>query len=447
MSTTAESILASAQNFVDRAQAPEYELGHHSEWVFVTYTVPRPGETKWEVGRKSHLHAANLSNMKLAGDFVAKHLMSAELRATLTAGFKLFNSDVTETQLQNFLRDTFVHGHFRALTIDRKAYIKLVEDAVITQWGKARWDQAKSEHRQPFRLAESIASWLEQTLTWAYSLHAYTKGALPEVNAEIETYCSSTDSILHTPEGGPLMPIKLIRDIQLQNIKAQDVKSAGRKLLMVNGSAGCVGEPEGLTVQDANGKARNVSDLERGGGVFGDPCHSCTTQEEDVVRTLPVSLVFFVQFGLGEFVQAITTKGAVCQFMYQARFAPANGTVLALDTGDTTVAITAAVDQTKTPTDYEAQKAAYTMVYEVIARVAAVKKVTTIIGGAFGIGVFGGSPKAQAEGLQAALIRHSAPDGHPLEYVYAYFVTDSKGQANYDIVQRTLFPPVQPIPE
>lgn len=121
-----EQALADAQTFIKISQSSEYQI----QFPYSTYTICRPGEMKNEPGRQNFRHTVNQDNRMTVIDFVQKHQLDV-------------NADPEEV------------------------FLPRLKDSLIADFGLEKFHTAENNHRQKWRIIEGIASFINQTLTWA----------------------------------------------------------------------------------------------------------------------------------------------------------------------------------------------------------------------------------------------------------------------------------------
>lgn len=306
---TFEHGLCSLLAFYKSAQDPSLAIG--DTFPYGTHTVAKPGETKNEPGRRHHKNSANQKNVQQAQEWVKKH----------------------------------------SLVITSDGFIAKVKDALLRDFGQEALTQAEETHRQKFRLVEGIAAYIAECCDWGHHLvKMMTTRNLDEVAGFPKMWDQRENFVIPAAyfKGGKL---NLTSGVAVKNEKAQD-HAIGKVVIQVNASAG------------------SSDQLEAGGGVFGDPCYSLTTQEENLYRTFPFELKIFVRFFLGTYSEAVTPirslggqstdclpKEVISRFTYHPQFAPGQGRCLALPVEDITYIFSAANDNTKVPMSEEQQEA------------------------------------------------------------------------------------------
>lgn len=181
-----------------------------------------------------------------------------------------------------------------------------------------------------------------------------------------------------------------------------------------------------------NASGGSEDKLENGGRVFSDPFYSLTTQEEDIYLTFPFAVQFFVQFVLDKYVSASLEKENIERFVYREHYAPKTGRCLVLKNSNYVYFFSATNDNTKILMDeyrhFELNLKVFCCAFEV----AISHHVSSIITGAFGLGVF------RADAIVEAVRKfHNPSCPVSLDLIMAYYIrnpADSIAQNNYDII-------------
>lgn len=390
--TIFQQAINNAQTLIETSQSNEYLI----DFPYSTFTIPRPGERQNEPGRQNFRHTLNNQNRQIVTDFVQKHQLD-------------FNAD------------------------PEKVFLPKLKECLIADFGKEKFNEAENNHRQKWRLVESIGSFINQTMTWAIDLIDFVNNP-SEINKErILELIANIDSVVISPdnETGEMVAnetgeiVANINQPEVCNRKSQDVLDQFRNqnhtvMQMINASAG----------SDAN--------LEAGGGTFGDPVHSLTAQEEDLYRTFPFHIKFFVQFILSRYVDAITSQGKVSRFVYLDKYAPKDGKCLILQNGKQFYLFSAANDNTKVQMTNDQQTTLFKKVFNTAFNVMIKKKIDTFIAGAFGIGIFKGNANSLAEAVSYVHKKYSdSQSNQKCNVMFAYYIRNPKdetGIANFNIL-------------
>ena len=376
--------ISDINDFIRDANSDNYVV----DFPYGTYTKARPGETKNEPGRNAAPHAANHLNRQIIQDFVTKYKLD-------------YTAD------------------------PEKLFLPSLKKALIDEFGIAAFENAEANHRQKWRLIDGIGSFINQTLTWGVLLNTFYNNL--EEQARLLDLCRNINNVVVMFD--PTKPrlndqhIK-INKVEVRNVKSQDVSSqlitTQKVLTMINASAG------------------SEDKLENGGGVFGDPFYSLTTQEEDLYRTFPFAVQIFVQFVLGKYMSVSLAKENVERFMYREQYAPSNGRCLVLDNGNNSYFFSAANDNTKLPMDETQQFELNSKVFSCAVDVARTREISTIIAGAFGLGVFKGSANSLGVAIMDALGKfHDNSAAESLDFVLAYYIrnpNDTDAKRNFEIL-------------
>jgi hypothetical protein len=200
---------------------------------------------------------------------------------------------------------------------------------------------------------------------------------------------------------------------QLVNRMSQDVT----KDILAN-------PPDGEVLVGINASAGVLTDLEAGGGGFGDPFYSCTTQEESRFRSMSFVAQLFVQFVLCRYVEAELVKERVARFAYLEDYAPRDGTSFTLQLDCEHYSFAAANDNTKKPLTEEQQtELARKYFRNLYGYLMDHPSLVGCVIGAWGIGMFAGSVSALVKGMEAALTPQHSDSTHSLPTItMAYWI-------------------------
>ena len=388
---TFEKGLEALRSFLDAAKAPSNVIG--DGFPYGTYTIPRPGETKAEPGRRHHKNCANPENIKQARAWVKKH----------------------------------------NLDFDDEKYLDKVKTSLILDFGPEAFQQAEETHRQKFRLVEGIASYVAECCDWGHRLVTCDLTILTESllalwktrHEMVIDCCQYKSGELNSASG-----------VSVVNRKAQDLASAV--------------SPVDKVIVQVNASAGTCDNLDEGGGVFGDPCYSFTTQEESLYRTFPFEVKIFAQFFLGTYSEAQTSKEVISRFTYYPEVAPGNGRCLAIPVKNLVYFFSAANDNSKTPLIEAAQERLAFAVVSNIFGYAEKHHISNVILGAWGLGVFKGNASCLGNAIAEVIEMFSSHDSEALTVntSIGYYIRNPKDQdgiSNFNVLAKKFgCPPYTP---
>lgn len=342
-----------------------------ADFPFGTYQKCRPGEFKNEFGRQSPLAAVNSHNIEVVKTFVSKHRLNLDFASTEPAKF-----------------------------------IAEVKAALINDYTEPVINEHKSKHRQEFRFFEGIASYIEMSMVWGAKLLEFRSHPDHTTISGLRMLLSQVDNcVLENVES----TVRFQLDKRVVNSTSQAVSKdvlsidGSEVLIMLNASAGC------------------ISALEDGGGAFGDPFYSLTTQEENRFRSFPFYVQLFVQFFLAEYVETEVEKEHIKRFVYLDNFSPKNGKCLVLKSGREHILFSAAYDNSKLQRSEDDQTELARRVFRNAFLYASKNNINRIVAGAFGIGVFRGSTQALIMGVDLAT-QGSTFECQPVRMTMAYLI-------------------------
>lgn len=139
---------------------------------------------------------------------------------------------------------------------------------------------------------------------------------------------------------------------------------------------------------------------------------------------------------------ASLAKENVERFVYRDNYAPNNGRCLVLENGNQLYFFSAANDNTKIPMDETQQFELNSRVFRCAFDVAISRKVSTIIAGAFGLGVFKGSAHALGAAIMDATAKiYDRSSSQALDFIMAYYIrnpNDADVIRNFEIMSGML---------
>lgn len=344
-----------AAAFIIRAQADEHVL----EFPFGTYTRDTD---KHEHGRWAPINCFNAMNRTTIAGFLTR---------VREAGHEL-----------NLQSD----GH--SLTKQMKTVMEAMFDASVLE-------QHLATHRAPFRYYEGLAA------TILYCTHTVPEimkfhGTSDIINMNYANIIDDGTGQFPYTVADPCEFTGTV-EVTVDTRKTQDVaREHERTLKMVAASAGATDR------------------LEEGGGTFGDPCYSCTTQEEDIFRTLPAVVKYCFYFEMSDYVHEMVGEEMVSRFMYKPEFAPRDGRAIVASG----YYFSAAHNNKKFPIPEDELKKKHLVCLATFLESA--RQLNAVaIGCAWGCGVFANPIEALANAIATMRRDHGGPDG--VKYILAYF--------------------------
>jgi len=338
--------------------------------------------------------------------------------------WKFSPGHITQKQCANlqtiaFLK-AFVEKYKLPLTGKPEEAKKDWENALITEFGLYEYNHAINKHNAPERMVVGIRSACVMACGWGVNLNTFIQqcraGDLESVKKTLEileTLYKDKNSFIVTPKTAKLGKMKLGK-IDTKNATAQAIITDLNSL--VNSD-----ETHKRSAIVVSASAGSVSYLSEGGGCFGDPAKG-SAQEEHLFHTIMSFFTqIFVQFILGEYVETTLEKEAnvngekrvwyetIDRFMYKEKYAPNNGTVLAIpvltETNNLTncdfYLFTAAHDCRHTQIPYEEQFESFYNIFCSLFSACYQHKLDALLMSALGLGVY----KCDVDAYIAALVK------------------------------------------